>query len=94
MLAWWVAPATSVAVLCIVGRAEVGGGDKDGGVARQAPLRLVPALNLKAGTAAQPIIEQGRAECHCVGAISTVGSPWIMLVLLAHAAGGFRAYDA
>ncbi|KAF3774714.1 hypothetical protein EJ110_NYTH52512 [Nymphaea thermarum] len=63
-----VAPPAIVVRQHIVGRAEVGGRHRDR--ARQAPLRVVGALHLVAGPAAQPVIEQSSAKCSCERAIS------------------------
>ena len=57
-----VAPAAVVAGLGEVGRAEVGGRHEDGGAARVAPLGVVVALDLEARSAAQPLVEQRRAQ--------------------------------
>ena len=57
-----VAPAAIVGGESVVGRAEVGGGDEDGGAAVVAPLGVVGALDLEAGPAAQPVVEERRAQ--------------------------------
>ncbi|BAS87106.1 Os03g0822033, partial [Oryza sativa Japonica Group] len=59
-----VAPAAVVGGEGVVGRAEVGGGDEDGGAPRVAPLPpgLVHALDLEARAAALPGVEQRRAQ--------------------------------
>ena len=56
-----VAPPAVVRRQGVVRRAEVGGGDEDGGAPLVAPLRFIGTLDLKASTAAQPLVEQGGA---------------------------------
>ncbi|KAK3005132.1 hypothetical protein RJ639_017856 [Escallonia herrerae] len=56
-----VAPPAIVVGQVIVGRAEVGGSDENGGAAAEAPLRGVDTLELKTSTAAEAIVEKGRA---------------------------------
>lgn len=65
MRARGVAPATIVGGQCVVGRTEVGGGYQDGGAASVAvgPPGLVDALDLKACTTAEAVVEQCGAEC-------------------------------
>ena len=46
----------------VVGRAEVGGRHDDGGAPRVARLGVVGALQLEARPAAQPAVEQRRAQ--------------------------------
>ncbi|CAA7395034.1 unnamed protein product [Spirodela intermedia] len=55
-----VAPAAGVVGEGGVGGTEVGGGDDNG--ARKAPPPVVDAADLIAGTAAQPVVEQRRAQ--------------------------------
>lgn len=63
-----VAPATVVVGEGIVRGAEVGGGDGDG--PGEAPLRVVVALHLVAGPAAQAVVEQSGAEGRGVGPVA------------------------
>jgi hypothetical protein len=65
-----VAPPTVVVGFGVVWWAEVGGRDNDRS-AWEAPLwiRLRPALNLVAPSAAQPIVKQRRTQSHSVSSI-------------------------
>jgi hypothetical protein len=67
-----VAPPAVVGGQRVVGRAEVGGGDVDGGAPRVAPPPpgLVLALDLEARAAAQPLVEQRRAQRRVVHAVA------------------------
>jgi hypothetical protein len=66
-----VAPSAIVRGERVVGRAEVGGGDYDGaghaGV-RSAAGRV--AAHLEAGSAAEAVVEERRAQCRRVGAVT------------------------
>jgi hypothetical protein len=66
-----VAPAAVVGGQRVVGRAEVGGRHQDGGAPRAAPPPpgLVLALDLEARAAAQPLVEQRRAQRRVVHAV-------------------------
>jgi len=66
----WVAPPSIVAGQRVVGRAEVGGRDKDGRASWVAPLWVVGALYFKASTAAQPVVEERRAQRRRVHSVS------------------------
>ncbi|CAA7389706.1 unnamed protein product [Spirodela intermedia] len=57
-----VAPAAIVGGEGKVRGAEVGGGDEDGGASAVAPPGIVGALDLEARPAAQPVVEEGRAQ--------------------------------
>lgn len=57
-----VAPAAVVVGQGVIRRAEICGRNEDGRAARVAPLRLVFALNLEAGAAAEPLVEKRRAQ--------------------------------
>lgn len=62
MRAGRVAPPAIVARQSVVRRAEVGGRDEDRRAAGVAPLRVVGALDLEAGSAAQTVVEESRAQ--------------------------------
>lgn len=66
-----VAPAAVVIGLGVIGGAEVGGGDEDGGVPWVAPLplRLISAFQLEARAAAEPVVEQRCAQRRRVHAV-------------------------
>ena len=64
-----VAPATIVTGKSEVGWAEVGGGDQDRRVAGVAPPRILVALDLEAGAAAQTVVEQCCAQRRRVHAV-------------------------
>ena len=64
-----VAPAAVVAGKGKVGRAKIRGGDDDGRASRVAPPRILVALYLEARAAAQPVVEQRRAQGRGVHAI-------------------------
>lgn len=70
MSAGRVAPTAIVAGLSEVGRAEVGGGDEDGGLSGGAPPGVVAALDLEAGSAAEAIVEQSSAQCGSVDSVA------------------------
>lgn len=55
VVTWRIAPAATI----VVGRAEVGGSDNDGG--REAPFGIVVAAQLVAGAAAQAVVEESSA---------------------------------
>ncbi|URE23233.1 hypothetical protein MUK42_03227 [Musa troglodytarum] len=57
-----VAPPAVVGGESVVGRAEVGGGDEDGGAPAVTPTEVVRALDLEAGPAALPLVKQRRAQ--------------------------------
>lgn len=65
-----VAPASIVVRESVVWRAEVCGGDEDGGAASVAPPRVTPTLYLKTRAAAEPIVEQGCAQRRRVDTVS------------------------
>lgn len=65
-----VAPAAVVVGESVVGGAEVGRGDEDGGVTRVAPLRRVSAFDLKTRPTAVSLVEKGRAQCCRVDAVT------------------------
>lgn len=58
-----VAPAAVVRGQGVVGRAEVGGRNDDGGTPLDAPLPVVDALDLEAGPADDAAVEYRRAHC-------------------------------
>lgn len=62
MRPWRVAPTAIVIWQSVVGRAEIGGSDENGGAAGVAPLPFVRTLDLEARPAAEPFVEQRRAE--------------------------------
>jgi len=62
VLAGRVAPSTVVAGQVVVGRAEVGGRDEEGRLAKLAPLRVVDALHLVARPTRLPVVEHCRAH--------------------------------
>lgn len=64
-----VAPPTIVVGEGVIWRAEVCGSDEDGGISRAAR-SVVGALDLKAGSAAQPIVEQCSAQCCIVNSVA------------------------
>ncbi|RWW62413.1 hypothetical protein BHE74_00030452 [Ensete ventricosum] len=57
-----IAPPAIVRGERVVGRAEVGSRDEDGGAPSVAPLRIARALDLEARPAALPLVEQRRAQ--------------------------------
>ena len=57
-----VAPAAIVVWKSVVRGTEVGGGDEDGRAAGVTPLLVVCAFDLKARSAAQPAVEECRAQ--------------------------------
>lgn len=65
-----VAPASIVVREGVVRGAEVGGRHQDRRAARVAPLAVVHALDLEASPAAEPIVEQRRAQGCCVHSVS------------------------
>ena len=65
-----VAPAAIVTWESKVGRTKVGGCDYDGRVARVAPPWVLVALDLKARTAAQAIVEKCCAQCRRVHSVA------------------------
>lgn len=65
-----VAPAAIVVGQSEVWRTEVGGSDEDGGVAWVAPFGVISTLNLKAGSAAEAIVEQSCAQGRRVDAVA------------------------
>ncbi|CAA7406336.1 unnamed protein product [Spirodela intermedia] len=65
-----IAPAAVVRGKGEVRRAEVGGGDDNGGAAAVAPPGVVRALDLEAGPAAKAVVEQSRAQCRRLHAVS------------------------
>lgn len=68
MLEGRVAPPAVVVGQVVVGRAKVGGGDRDG--AGQAPPGLPAAPHLVACPAREPVVKQGRAQGRSVGAVA------------------------
>lgn len=65
-----VTPSAIVVRECEIRRAEVSGGDEDGGAAGMAPPRVLVAFNFKASTAAKPVVEQRRAKRRRVHSVS------------------------
>lgn len=65
-----VAPSAIVARLSKVGWAKVSCSDENRRTSRVAPVRVVCALDFKAGTAAEAIVEQRRAKSSSAHSIS------------------------
>jgi len=65
-----VAPAAIVVGKSVVRRAKVCCGDEDGRASRVTPLSVVCALYLKAGAAAEAIVEKGSAQCRRVHTVA------------------------
>lgn len=65
-----VAPPTIVVRKSVIRRAEIGGGNGDGRATRVAPPWVIGALDFKARAAAQPFVEQRRAERRRVDSVS------------------------
>lgn len=64
-----VAPAAIVVGEGVVGGAKVGGRDQDGRTSGVAPAWVISALDLETSAAAQPIVEQRRAQRRRVHAV-------------------------